>query len=95
MAWDHSFALPGLQDSNPGWYVEMRMNDCLISSLGGLMPLQNNAEDVVWQNTLRTPDGSPELAALSAEKESSLVRREQMHTRELAPWEFPLNKCLS
>lgn len=54
-------------------YVEMRMNNCHISSVSGLLPLQNNSKNVVWQHKLRKPDRSPWLADLSAENEPPLV----------------------
>lgn len=54
-------------------YVEMRMNNCHISSVSGLLPLQNNSKNVVWQHKPRKPHRSPWLADLSAENEPSLV----------------------
>lgn len=53
-------------------YVEMRMNNCHISSVLGLLPLRNNSENVVWQHQPRKPARPPWLADLSAEKEPSL-----------------------
>lgn len=54
-------------------YIEMKMNNCHISSVLGLLLLQNNSENVVWQHKPRKPDRSPWLADLSAEPEPSLV----------------------
>jgi len=51
--------------------VEMRVNNCHISSVLGLLPPQNNSENVVWQHQPRKPARPPWLADLPADHEPS------------------------